>query len=430
MKWRWAYAVLAACSGAGSGPSTEIHDLTLSTNDLHLSAPLGVTTTASLTATNENAVPTYAVPELSDFARPEFALSGTDCPDELSPGASCSVTVAFTPDYVGDAGEDSSLELGNSFATLTGNGEVALTISPATQDFGVIYIDVNSAPFAFTIQNTTAVAQHPTTKLVNTLDWGFAIADSTCAEIPPMGSCSLSVVLQAGVDGARSATLDVDGADAALTGTILKIASPQLYHEGTGDFGDVGIYAMPDTRLISIVNGTHMDLSQIDVGIAGASSAAFVIQSNSCTNPIADGGSCYLEVRANPTGLGMASAMLIAQTPGIPVHSMSLSANFIDDGPRIAIAPSGSVAFSADQQISFTITNPSMNLRYIDSVTVAAPYQISNDNCPGNVVPIDNSLACHFTIQLLGSSGGDAHQLLTVAWDEGQQDTVMLVPAN
>jgi hypothetical protein len=396
-----------------------------------VTSPVGVTTTASVTATNENDVPAYAVPALGDFTPPEFALSGTDCPQALAPGASCMVTVAFTPNHVGvvaDAG--GGLEIGNSFAMLVGNGEVALTISPDSQDFGAIFVDNDSAPFAFTIDNTTAVQQHPTTMIDNVSDWGFEITGSTCGNLAPLGSCRVSVRLLGGIPGSRSATLDVDGAHAALTGIVSEVASPQLFHEGSGFFGDVGIYASPAERIIQIVNGTHMDLSQIDVTVAGADSAAFAFQSNGCTNPIADGESCFLVVRTHATGLGTVGAMLVAQTPGIPIHTLPLDATFFDDGPRIAIAPNGVVAFSPDQQISFTITNASTSGRFIDSATVDAPYQKLNDTCSGNVVPSSNTGSCKVTIQLVGSSGGDAHQTLTIAWDEGQQDTVSLVPAN
>jgi hypothetical protein len=431
MTWRWACAVLAACGGSSgpSAPPPELYYLTLSTDELRLTAPVGVTVTASLTATNANDVSTPSLTRLGDSAPPEFALHGTDCPEALAPGASCTITIDFTPDRIGELRADSALEVGNGFAPLTGNGEVAVTISPTIQDFGSIYIDVDSAPVFFTIQNTTAVAQKVTTRLDANQDWGFELTGSTCGTIPPMGSCSASVVLKGGTSGARSATLDVGGADAALTGNVLTIASPQLGSEGTGYFGDVGRYADPVGFLIGIFNGTHMDLPQIDVEIAGADSAAFAIIQNGCTNPVPDGELCYLEVRAHPTGLGMVSAMLTAQTPGIPVYSVPLTANFVDDGPPLALAPSGVVAFAPDQQITFTLTNSGQYQGIVYSVTVDAPYQVSTNTCIGNVIT-PGSGTCTFAIQLVGTSSGDAHQLLTIVWNDWQQDTVMLVPAN
>jgi hypothetical protein len=429
MMRRWAFVVLAGCSSPG-GPSysPEVR-LTLSTDELTFRSPIGVTATADLIATNENDVPTYAVPKLAhDFGADEFAIAATDCPVQLSPGASCTVTIAFTPQHLGELLSDDFVAIGHSVARLTGNGDVALAISPATHDFGSIYVDKDSEPFTFTIQNQTAVMQHPTANLWNDIDPGFVITASACAEIAPMGTCAVSVGLKAGIPGTRTAKLDIDGAHAALTGVVSNIASPQLYHYGNGYFGNVGIYARPATELFQIVNGTHMDLPQINIAVADASSAVFSIQSNSCTNPIADGASCYVTVLASPTGIGMATAKLSATTPGIPDHSVSLSVTFFDDGPRIAITPSGTVAFTPGQSISFTLTNPSSSFRFIDSVSVPAPYQISSQNCSSNVLPINSSLACNVTVTLTGN--GDAHQLLTVAWNQGQQTTVTLVPAN
>lgn len=427
MMWRWALVAMAAgCSASGSNQPPELH-LTLSTTELQLSSPVGVTATADLIATNDNDVAAYAVPMLDDFAPEDFKIAATDCPVELSAGASCTVTIAFTPRQLGEIGLDDYVAVGDALARLSGNGDVALTITPTSQDFGSVYVDKNSAPFSFTIRNTTAVTQHPTTNLLNDTSWGFVVTDSTCSAILPMGTCTVSVELEGGFVGVRTATLDVDGAQAALTGVDSNIASPQLYHEGIGYFGDVGIYQRPPTLDIEIVNGTHMDVPQIDIAIVDASSAVFSIQSNSCTSPVADGESCWVTVRASEMGVGMSTAKLSATTPGIPEHQLPLSVTFFDDGPRIAISPSGTVPFASGQSQSFTITNPSSYFRYIDSVSVPAPYQISSQNCAGNVLASNNSLAC--TVTVVRSGGSDAHQLLTVAWNEGQQDTVTLVPA-
>jgi hypothetical protein len=321
----------------------------------------------------------------------------------------------------------SSIEVGNSSAALVGNGGVALTVSPTSQDFGSVYTDKNSAPFVFTIQNTTAVVQHPKPNLLNNGTWGYAISDSTCDEIPPLGSCTLSLELQGGFTGTRTATLDVDGADAALTGIDLNEGSPQLYDEPFGGFGDVGIYQAPPTNFVQIVNGTHGDLPSIDISIVDATSSVFSIQGNSCRNPVADGASCYVDLLATPMGTGLSTAKLLAQTPGIPDYTVDLSVNFFDDGPPIAISPSGTVALTLGVPIMFSITNPSSSFRYINSITVPPPYQLSSDNCPGNVLPINSSFTCTFTLNLVGS--GDANQVLTVTWNTSHQDTVTLVPA-
>jgi hypothetical protein len=37
---------------------------------------------------------------------------------------------------------------------------------------------------------------------------------------------------------------------------------------------------------------------------------------------------------------------------------------------------------------------------------------------------------CTFTVDRVGSSAGDPNQVLTIGWNEGQQTTVTLAPAN
>jgi hypothetical protein len=430
MRFRVAFPVwvLLGCNGrSGPGPAPAPLPLTLSSDALQFNSPIGVATTATITATNENASPVFVDAELDSLTSPEFAIQDTDCAQVLASGASCSTTVAFTPHRVGHT--DGALALGGTFVSLEGIGEVALTISPTMRDFQTMYSDVDSDPFAFTIQNTTMVAQHPTTTLRNTLNYdGFAIASSTCTDITALGSCTITVVMKGGSDGlGRAAMLDVDGADASLTGTVSTILSPQLSVEGTGQVIGVGLHAPPEDLQLEIVNGTHTDLPNIDVAIAGADAAAFELASNGCAAPVADGAGCWLDVRAQSTGHAIA-ATLTAQTPNVPALIVSLSVDYQDDGPPIAIAPSGVVTFAPDQTIPFTVSDPSSTARFIDTVTVAAPYQISNDAC--HAMQVSSVNPCTFAVTRVGSSAGDPNQVLTIGWNEGQQTTVTLAPAN
>jgi hypothetical protein len=179
--------------------------------------------------------------------------------------------------------------------------------------------------------------------------------------------------------------------------------------------------------LLEIYNGTHTDLPNIDFAITGADAAAFELGSNGCAAPVADGAGCWIDVRALSTGRDT-SATLTAQTPNITPLMVPLSVGYQDDGPPIAVAPSGVVMFAVDQSIPFTISDPSPSPRFIDTVTVAAPYQIVNDACHGRQVT--NVSPCTFTVVRVGSLAGDLDQVLTLGWNEGQQTAVTLAPAD
>ena len=428
MRFRVGFAalVLAGCNGA-SGPGTVVLPFTLSTDELHFSSPIGVTATATITATNPNAFGFGEDVEFGEFTSPELAIQDNDC-DALAPGASCTTTIAFTPKQLGDT--MGTLELGGNSIPIDGIAQVALTISPTTQSFQTMYSDVDSDPFAFTIQNTTAVEQHPTTTLRNTLNYdGFHITISTCADIPALGSCAITVVMMGGLDGlGRAAMLDIDGADASLTGTVSTISTPRLsIAGGTGQVIGAELHGPPTHLLLEIYNGTHTDLPSIDFAITGADATAFELGSNGCAAPVADGAGCWIDVRALSIGRDT-SATLTAQTPNITPLMVPLSVGYQDDGPPIAVTPSGVVMFAVDQSIPFTISDPSASPRFIDTVTVAAPYQIVNDTCHGRQVT--NVSPCTFTVERVGSSPGDPNQILTIGWNEGQQTTMTLAPGD
>src|SRR5882757_2251061 len=91
----FAALVFVGCNGGG-GPRAEL-PLTLSSDELQLSSPIGVTTTATITATNANAFSVIADVELGELTPPEFAIQDSDCAYALASSASCTTTVAFTP---------------------------------------------------------------------------------------------------------------------------------------------------------------------------------------------------------------------------------------------------------------------------------------------------------------------------------------------
>ena len=157
-----------------------------------------------------------------------------NCPigGSLGAGASCRTNVRFTPTAVGTRTATLSIttnDLGTPAATvaLSGIGVQALaTLTPTSHSFGTVKARTNSAPFAFTFQNTGSAVV-----TISSISFGGANANrfsqtNNCGASLAIGaSCTINVTFSPQQTGSYSATLQVrDNAagspqTATLTGT-------------------------------------------------------------------------------------------------------------------------------------------------------------------------------------------------------------------
>ena len=173
------------------------------------------------------------------------AGTADDCFDALADtggltgGEDCIVRVIFRPQSLPAA----TVAAPNMAATLTvggantplvlqmnGNAVSALSISPATRDYGSVAVN-SGASQAFTITNSSDAGITATGLVAVALDGAnpgdFRISGNTCATVTslaPGASCTVTVEFEPKSAGAKAASLNVtatptNGATAALTGT-------------------------------------------------------------------------------------------------------------------------------------------------------------------------------------------------------------------
>lgn len=161
----------------------------------------------------------------------QFAISANTCTVPLAGGATCTVSVRFAPTSGGD--KSASLQVSASpgtppgtprTAALTGQGTF-LTITPPNGDFSAT-VGTPSTALEFTITNTSNTTTPALTATLTGTDAGqFEITGSTCATVPAMGTCTVSVRFSpTGLPGTRVAALEISGSTsyntrAPLTGT-------------------------------------------------------------------------------------------------------------------------------------------------------------------------------------------------------------------
>jgi hypothetical protein len=160
-----------------------------------------------------------------------FSVTNNGCSGILAPGASCAVTIVFTPTIAG--GATSSITISGDglsvSVSLVGTGRAlagSLTINPASVNFG-------TAPVGTTLPGRNLVVSNPGQSAVPFSDVSlsgvdadqFAIASNGCTGSLAGGgaSCTITVTSTPTRTGALSGILDVRGTGGQLAQATLRV---------------------------------------------------------------------------------------------------------------------------------------------------------------------------------------------------------------
>jgi hypothetical protein len=185
-------------------------DLSFGTQTLNTSSPaksVKLTNDGAKTVTIQSITINSAV-YASDFSK------GGSCGASLAPRASCTIEVTFTPTTVASYPEPLTAALtiissapGPQSVDLSG-AETALSLSPATVNFGTVTVGQTSAPVAVTLTNLSNTSQELQSEKFVGADKSDFAQTNTCGQLLfANSSCTISVTFTPGAAGSRSAEL-------------------------------------------------------------------------------------------------------------------------------------------------------------------------------------------------------------------------------
>jgi len=222
--------------GTGTGPV-----LVLSATSLDFGTQVVGTTSAAQTVTLSNtgvlALTITGISASGDFAQTN------NCGNSLAIGASCTISMTFTPSATGPRSGSVSIKdnAAGSPQTigLTGVGVApAFSASAAGLSFGSQFVGTTSAPQSVTVTNSgTATLVIGSVALGGTNPSEFIIATNTCsgASVAPAGTCAVSVTYTPSATQPASASLvftdNANGSphSVALSGAGFANAVPTVY---------------------------------------------------------------------------------------------------------------------------------------------------------------------------------------------------------
>ena len=315
--------------------ATQLNSVSLSgtASGLTLSGSLAFGTTVlktpvTKTVTLKNTGATVTLDKIFMTDTTDFSISGGTCPTgagSLGSGASCTITVAFSPAAIG--GKKGTLAVESSdpasplLAQATGTG-TAVKYSPASVAYPTTTLGTKeSANVTITNVGTTAF-MISSTSITGSGAAAFYVGTTgdTCSgeSVAAGASCTLPLRFLAGSVGSFSATLTVTTTGnsnpvVALTGT----ATPDVTVSATSlSFGTI---THTTTKTLDLtVNNVGPNTLSIATAVSGTGASKFTVLSagNTCGASVSAGKSCTLPVQFAPTADGSYSATLTITTNG------------------------------------------------------------------------------------------------------------------
>jgi Abnormal spindle-like microcephaly-assoc'd, ASPM-SPD-2-Hydin len=298
------------CSG-NAAPAATLSPISLT----FPTTTLGVTSAAKTVTLTNSGTATLNITSIT--ATGDFAVKSTPCGLTLAAGASCKVSVTFTPTAIN--ARTGSLTFVDDAAnspqsvSLKGTG-TAIAFSPTSAVFSTQVVGTISLKKSVTITNKSTVSvTFSGFALGGTNPGDFHISSNGCGSTLAAGAnCVVGLTFQPTAIGTRLATLNVSdnggGSPQVLpisgTGTIISLTPTKL------SFGTVTVGTTSAAQSVTVTNKGTVGVSFTGFAILGTDATDFPISSNSCGSSLAAGAHCVVQIKFKPTATGARSATL------------------------------------------------------------------------------------------------------------------------
>jgi hypothetical protein len=390
---------LITLNGTGVTPAA----VSLSAASLTFSGQvIGATSAAqTVTLTNRGG----ASLNISGIAATQPFAQTNNCPASLAGGASCTISVTFTPQTSGAANgavtiSDSASGSPHS-VTLSGTGvtPAAVSLSPTSLTFPATQVGTTSAPQTITLTNTGGASLS-----INSIaaSQSFAQTNNCPASLAGGASCTISVAFTPQASGtANGGVTIVDNASSSpqtvsLSGTgATNVATAPTLSPSSLAFGDqiVGVASSKQVVKLTATGSVALNIYSI------ATSGPFT-QTNNCPASLSPETSCNISVVFQPTAYGPASGTLTISDNGAGTHqSVPLSGN----GQDFALtATPSSVSVNRGTNAIYTVTASELGDSYNSTVWLSCLGLPASTYCsfsPSGVTPGAGSASSTLTIQ-------------------------------
>ena len=345
---------------------------------------LGTTSTQkTLTLTNKGNGPIFISQIFVMDESSDFNLSHT-CGDGLAPGATCTVTVSFSPTGLGKrlgAFRIRSQEGSVRDVWLLGFGgdpnapeqapEGRLSVTSSV-NFGQVAVPSTGVAETVAVTNvgTTPVQLNAVT-LTGDSASQFALANGCSQQVAPFASCTLEVTYQPTALGVHAASINLatgapeNDRTVSLSGRGTDAASSLRAAPTSVDFGST-TQGVPVERAVTLTNGGR---DAVTVQATYTTSGSFAVVSG-CEQALQSGGSCEVRVQ------------FLAALPGMATGHLNVTTR---DGQSLRVALSGMVSTP-----SLQLSTTSLSYGVLDVGQTSAPRKVVLTNSGTQTLALQN----------------------------------------
>jgi len=392
-----------------------------------------VTNSGNITATN-------LIVETQDEG---FGVASSTCSSNLTPGASCTFVVKFSPVtakvYTGGV----SVRSASSYTSVGLVGSLAEGGIGVNQSGSLNPVDFGNIAAGTTGSGTTLVKNTgigPLSLGVATVTGaGFALASGgTCAATLAVGqTCTIMVAMTAVGNSAMTGTLSLATGAGVLTSTLTGqsqqaavTVAPASDSFGAVQVGQLAVSAVHTVTNASAVAATGLSISTSSVG--------FSVTSNNCPVSLAAGANCTFTTTFKPIA-AQAYSGSVSIASSAPAQTVALSGTGATQSSTLAGIDFGNVAAGTTSTKAATLTNTGAGPLTIGAVTVTgAGFSVgTGGSCAATVAP---GASCSLNVVYTASGSNGASGSLSVITSSGtktanlngqsQQSTVTVTPTS
>jgi hypothetical protein len=354
-------------------------------------------------------------------------------PSTLASGATCVLTVTFTPTTTG--GLNSTLTItdntsaGTNNLSLTGTGKYpTLSFTPTKLAFGDVGLN-SSSTLTDTVTNNGAVPLTITQIALTGANTTYYKESDNCPRSPSTLAagltCVVTVTFSPTISGGLNSTLTVTdntssgSNNLSLTGTGKY---PTLsFTPTTLAFGDVGL-SSSSTLTDTITNTGAVPLTITKIALTGSNTTYYKESDNCPRSPsaLAAGATCVATVTFTPTISGGLNSTLTV-TDNTSSGSNNLSLTGTGKYPTVSFTPPslafGSVPKNTSASLTDTITNTGdvpLIIAHIKFTGSNTKYYSKTDNCPRSPKTLAGGSTCTVTVTFTPTITGTLNSTLTL----------------
>ncbi len=242
-----------------------------------------------------------------------------NCVSPIAAGASCTISVTFTPQVNGTASGTITI-VDNATGSpqtvaLTGTGTV-VSLSPGSINFGNQTVGIKSSAQVVTISNVGQTAIRVSAVTIQGANPSNFSQTNSCTSIVAGGSCTINVSFTPASVATFTATLNVTFTTAVtptpvtLTGTGVTSGPIVTLSPTSLTFSNQPLHTTSLPQNVTLTNTGSASLSITSIAAGGTNPADYTT-SNNCGSSVATGASCTISVQFQPSATGTRTASLL-----------------------------------------------------------------------------------------------------------------------